>query len=193
MCTRYRAQHDPGRKMPERLAAGTRPYLKAKAGSRTDARIRVGMGLGLISCYNFDAAPQSPGFAAMLDPGLFEQAYRVWVPRVFCAHWWRPVIMLHYPAVFEAAVRLCSSLNSTLRAHRHAGRADFFSSVLLNFWRCDCRVFLTATTPPLRLIRALRALRIRSSGAIVMLCMLCLCGGRAQSMMRSRPARSASQ
>ena len=107
-----------------------------------------------------------------------------------------PFILIALPTVFTKPGLPLFELDLTLFALTGTQEGlDFFISVLLKSWASvTAAVVLTATTPPLRLLEALRALRIPAIlVAIVMLMYryLFVLVDEAQSLMRARTARSA--
>ncbi|MCY4653545.1 MAG: cobalt ECF transporter T component CbiQ, partial [Dehalococcoidia bacterium] len=138
------------------------------------------------------------GFAAMLILVWFAAgASRVGLPRVFLRSLVAiPFILIALPTVFTKPGAPLFELDLALFALTGTQEGlDFFFSVLLKSWASvTAAVVLTATTPPLRLLEALRALRIPAVlVAIVMLMYryLFVLVEEAQSMMRARAARSA--
>ena len=122
---------------------------------------------------------------------------RVGLPRVFLRSLVAiPFILIALPTVFTKPGAPLFELDLALFALTGTREGlDFFFSVLLKSWASvTAAVVLTATTPPLKLLEALRALRIPAVlVAIVMLMYryLFVLVEEAQSMMRARAARSA--
>ena len=165
---------------------------------RTDARIKLVMALGFIFATTSIPPGKWTGFAAMLILVWFAAGVsRVGLPRVFLRSLVAiPFILIALPTVFTKPGVPLFELDLALFALTGTREGlDFFFSVLLKSWASvTAAVVLTATTPPLRLLEALRALRIPAVlVAIVMLMYryLFVLVEEAQSMMRARAARSA--
>ena len=174
-------------------------YLEGKSWFHAaDARIKLLMALGFI----FATSSIPPGkwlaFAAMLALVWLAAGFsRVGLLRVFLRSLVAiPFILIALPTVFTKIGVPLFELDLalfTLTGTREG--LDFFISVLLKSWASvTAAVVLTATTPPLRLLEALRALRIPAVlVAIVMLMYryLFVLVDEAQRLMRARAARSA--
>ncbi|MCY4578893.1 MAG: cobalt ECF transporter T component CbiQ [Chloroflexi bacterium] len=165
---------------------------------RTDARIKLVMALGFIFATTSIPPGKWTGFAAMLILVWFAAGVsRVGLPRVFLRSLVAiPFILIALPTVFTKPGAPLFELDLALFALTGTREGlDFFFSVLLKSWASvTAAVVLTATTPPLKLLEALRALRIPAVlVAIVMLMYryLFVLVEEAQSMMRARAARSA--
>ena len=165
---------------------------------RMDARIKLVMALGFIFATTSIPPGKWTGFAAMLILVWFAAGVsRVGLPRVFLRSLVAiPFILIALPTVFTKPGAPLFELDLALFALTGTQEGlDFFFSVLLKSWASvTAAVVLTATTPPLRLLEALRALRIPAVlVAIVMLMYryLFVLVEEAQSMMRARAARSA--
>lgn len=165
---------------------------------RADARIKLVMALGFIFATTSIPPGKWIGFAAMLAlVWLAAGVSHVGLARVFLRSMVAiPFIMIALPTVFTKPGAPLFELDLTLFALTGTQEGlDFFISVLLKSWTSvTAAVVLTATTPPLRLLGALRALRIPAVlVAIVMLMYryLFVLVEEAQSMMRARAARSA--
>ncbi len=165
---------------------------------RMDARIKLVMALGFIFATTSIPPGKWTGFAAMLILVWFAAGVsRVGLPRVFLRSLVAiPFILIALPTVFTKPGAPLFELDLALFALTGTREGlDFFFSVLLKSWASvTAAVVLTATTPPLRLLEALRALRIPAVlVAIVMLMYryLFVLVEEAQSMMRARAARSA--
>ena len=165
---------------------------------RTDARIKLVMALGFIFATTSIPPGKWPGFAAMLILVWFAAGVsRVGLPRVFLRSLVAiPFILIALPTVFTKPGAPLFELDLALFALTGTQEGlDFFFSVLLKSWASvTAAVVLTTTTPPLKLLEALRALRIPAVlVAIVMLMYryLFVLVEEAQSMMRARAARSA--
>ena len=165
---------------------------------RTDARIKLVMALGFIFATTSIPPGKWTGFAAMLILVWFAAGVsRVGLPRVFLRSLVAiPFILIALPTVFTKPGAPLFELDLALFALTGTQEGlDFFFSVLLKSWASvTAAVVLTATTPPLRLLEALRALRIPAVlVAIVMLMYryLFVLVEESQSMMRARAARSA--
>ena len=165
---------------------------------RTDARIKLVMALGFIFATTSIPPGKWAGFAAMLILVWFAAGVsRVGLLRVFLRSLVAiPFILIALPTVFTKPGAPLFELDLALFALTGTQEGlDFFFSVLLKSWASvTAAVVLTATTPPLKLLEALRALRIPAVlVAIVMLMYryLFVLVEEAQSMMRARAARSA--
>ena len=138
------------------------------------------------------------GFAAMLTlVWIAAGISRVGLLRVFLRSLIAiPFILIALPTVFTKTGAPLFELDLALFTLTGTGEGlNFFTSVLLKSWTSvTAAVVLTATTPPLRLLGALRSLRVPAVlVAIVMLMYryLFVLVEEAQSMMRARAARSA--
>ena len=174
-------------------------YLEGRSWFHSaDARIKLVMALGFIFATTSIPPGKWIGFAAMLALVWLAAAIsRVGLLRVFLRSLVAiPFILIALPTVFtKPGIPLFEldlalfTLTGTLEG------LDFFISVLLKSWASvTAAVVLTATTPPLRLLEALRALRVPAVlVAIVMLMYryLFVLVDEAQSLMRARTARSA--
>ena len=174
-------------------------YLEGRSWFHSaDARIKLVMALGFIFATTSIPPGKWIGFAAMLALVWLAVAIsRVGLLRVFLRSLIAiPFILIALPTVFtKPGIPLFEldlalfTLTGTLEG------LDFFLSVLLKSWASvTAAVVLTATTPPLRLLEALRALRVPAVlVAIVMLMYryLFVLVDEAQSLMRARTARSA--
>ena len=174
-------------------------YLEGRSWFHSaDARIKLVMALGFIFATTSIPPGKWIGFAAMLAlVWLAASISRVGLLRVFLRSLIAiPFILIALPTVFtKPGIPLFEldlalfTLTGTLEG------LDFFLSVLLKSWASvTAAVVLTATTPPLRLLEALRALRVPAVlVAIVMLMYryLFVLVDEAQSLMRARTARSA--
>ncbi len=174
-------------------------YLEGRSWFHSaDARIKLVMALGFIFATTSIPPGKWIGFAAMLALVWLAVAIsRVGLLRAFLRSLIAiPFILIALPTVFtKPGIPLFEldlalfTLTGTLEG------LDFFLSVLLKSWASvTAAVVLTATTPPLRLLEALRALRVPAVlVAIVMLMYryLFVLVDEAQSLMRARTARSA--
>ncbi len=165
---------------------------------RADARIKLLMALGFIFATTSIPPGKWSGFAMMMAlVWIAAGVSRVGLVRVFLRSLVAiPFILIALPTVFTKPGALLFELNLALFALTGTQEGlDFFISVLLKSWTSvTAAVVLTATTPPLRLLGALRSLRIPAVlVAIVMLMYryLFVLMEEAQSMMRARAARSA--
>ena len=163
-----------------------------------DARIKLVMALGFIFATTSIPPGKWIGFAAMLAlVWLAAGISRVGLLRVFLRSLVAiPFILIALPTVFTKPGLPLFELDLTLFALTGTREGlDFFISVLLKSWASvTAAVVLTATTPPLRLLEALRALRVPAIlVAIVMLMYryLFVLVDEAQSLLRARTARSA--
>lgn len=165
---------------------------------RADARVKLITALGFI----FALASIPPGkwlaFGAMLAlVWLAAGVSGVGLPRVLLRSMVAlPFILIALPTVFtRAGVPLFEIDLALFTATATREGLEFFASVLLKSWgSVTAAVVLTATTPALRLLEALRALRMPAIlVAIVMLMYryLFVLVDEAQRMMRARAARSA--
>ena len=174
-------------------------YLEGRSWFHSaDARIKLVMALGFIFATTSIPPGKWIGFAAMLAlVWLAAGISRVGLLRVFLRSLVAiPFILIALPTVFTKQGLPLFELDLTLFALTGTREGlDFFISVLLKSWASvTAAVVLTATTPPLRLLEALRALRIPAVlVAIVMLMYryLFVLVDEAQSLMRARTARSA--
>ncbi len=165
---------------------------------RADARIKLVMALGFIFATTSIPPGKWTAFAAMMAlVWLAAGVSRVGLLRVFLRSLIAiPFILIALPTVFTKPGAPLFELNLALFALTGTQEGlDFFISVLLKSWTSvTAAVVLTATTPPLRLLEALRSIRIPAVlVAIVMLMYryLFVLVEEAQSMMRARAARSA--
>jgi len=165
---------------------------------RADARIKLVMALGFIFATTSIPPGKWTGFAAMMAlVWLAAGVSRVGLLRVFLRSLVAiPFILIALPTVFTKPGAPLFELDLALFALTGTQEGlDFFISVLLKSWTSvTAAVVLTATTPPLRLLEALRSIRIPAVlVAIVMLMYryLFVLVEEAQSMMRARAARSA--
>ena len=163
-----------------------------------DARIKLVMALGFIFATTSIPPGKWIGFAAMLAlVWLAAGISRVGLLRVFLRSLVAiPFILIALPTVFTKPGLPLFELDLTLFALTGTREGlDFFISVLLKSWASvTAAVVLTATTPPLRLLEALRGLRVPAIlVAIVMLMYryLFVLVDEAQSLLRARTARSA--
>lgn len=165
---------------------------------RADARVKLITALGFI----FALASIPPGkwlaFGAMLAlVWLAAGVSGVGLPRILLRSLVAlPFILIALPTVFtRAGVPLFEIDLALFTAAATREGLEFFASVLLKSWgSVTAAVVLTATTPALRLLEALRALRMPAIlVAIVMLMYryLFVLVDEAQRMMRARAARSA--
>ena len=174
-------------------------YLEGRSWFHSaDARIKLVMALGFIFATTSIPPGKWIGFAAMLALVWLAVAIsRVGLLRAFLRSLIAiPFILIALPTVFTKPGLPLFELDLTLFALTGTQEGlDFFISVLLKSWASvTAAVVLTATTPPLRLLEALRALRIPAVlVAIVMLMYryLFVLVDEAQSLMRARTARSA--
>ena len=174
-------------------------YLEGRSWFHSaDARIKLVMALGFIFATTSIPPGKWIGFAAMLAlVWLAAGISRVGLLRVFLRSLVAiPFILIALPTVFTKPGLPLFELDLTLFALTGTREGlDFFISVLLKSWASvTAAVVLTATTPPLRLLEALRALRVPAIlVAIVMLMYryLFVLVDEAQSLMRARTARSA--
>ena len=165
---------------------------------RADARIKLVMALGFIFATTSIPPGKWTGFALMMAlVWLAAGVSRVGLLRVFLRSLVAiPFILIALPTVFTKPGAPLFELDLALFALTGTQEGlDFFISVLLKSWTSvTAAVVLTATTPPLRLLEALRSIRIPAVlVAIVMLMYryLFVLVEEAQSMMRARAARSA--
>ena len=165
---------------------------------RVDARIKLVMALGFIFATTSIPPGKWTGFAVMIAlVWLAAGVSRVGLVRVFLRSLVAiPFILIALPTVFTKPGAPLFELDLALFALTGTQEGlDFFISVLLKSWTSvTAAVVLTATTPPLRLLEALRSIRIPAVlVAIVMLMYryLFVLVEEAQSMMRARAARSA--
>ena len=165
---------------------------------RADARIKLVLTLGFIFASTSIPPGKWAAFAVMLAlVWLAAGVSRVGLLRVFLRSLVAiPFILIALPTVFTKPGVPLFELDLALFALTGTKEGlDFFFSVLLKSWASvTAAVVLTATTPPLRLLEALRSLRIPAVlVAIVMLMYryLFVLVEEAQSMMRARAARSA--
>ncbi len=163
-----------------------------------DARIKLVMTLGFIFATTSIPPGKWPGFAAMLLlVWLAAGMSQVGLVRVFLRSLVAlPFILIALPTVFTKPGVPLFELDFALFALTGTQEGlNFFISVLLKSWASvTAAAVLTATTPPLNLLDALRALRVPAVlVAIVMLMYryLFVLVEEAQSMMRARAARSA--
>ncbi len=163
-----------------------------------DARLKLVMALGFIFATTSIPPGKWIGFAVMLSLVWFAAGMsRVGLVRVFLRSLVAiPFILIALPTVFtKAGVPLFEFNIAFLTLTGTREGLDFFISVLLKSWSSvTAAVVLTATTPPLRLLESLRALRVpHVLVAIVMLMYryLFVLVSEAQSLMRARTARSA--
>ena len=174
-------------------------YLEGRSWFHSaDARIKLVMALGFIFATTSIPPGKWIGFAAMLVLVWLAAAIsRVGLLRVFLRSLVAiPFILIALPTVFTKPGIPLFELNLALFTLTGTLEGlDFFLSVLLKSWASvTAAVVLTATTPPLRLLEALRALRVPAIlVAIVMLMYryLFVLVDEAQSLMRARTARSA--
>ena len=174
-------------------------YLEGRSWFHSaDARIKLVMALGFIFATTSIPPGKWIGFAAMLALVWLAAAIsRVGLLRVFLRSLVAiPFILIALPTVFTKPGIPLFELNLALFTLTGTQEGlDFFISVLLKSWASvTAAVVLTATTPPLRLLEALRALRVPAIlVAIVMLMYryLFVLVDEAQSLMRARTARSA--
>ena len=174
-------------------------YLEGRSWFHSaDARIKLVMALGFIFATTSIPPGKWIGFAAMLVLVWLAAAIsRVGLLRVFLRSLIAiPFILIALPTVFTKPGLPLFELDLTLFTLTGTREGlDFFISVLLKSWASvTAAVVLTATTPPLRLLEALRALRVPAIlVAIVMLMYryLFVLVDEAQSLMRARTARSA--
>ena len=174
-------------------------YLEGRSWFHSaDARIKLVMALGFIFATTSIPPGKWIGFAAMLAlVWLAAGISRVGLLRVFLRSLVAiPFILIALPTVFTKPGLPLFELNLALFTLTGTLEGlDFFLSVLLKSWASvTAAVVLTATTPPLRLLEALRALRVPAVlVAIVMLMYryLFVLVDEAQSLMRARTARSA--
>ena len=165
---------------------------------RADARIKLVMALGFIFATTSIPPGKWTGFALMMAlVWLAAGVSRVGLLRVFLRSLVAiPFILIALPTVFTKPGAPLFELDLALftLTGTQEGLA-FFISVLLKSWTSvTAAVVLTATTPPLRLLEALRSIRVPAVlVAIVMLMYryLFVLVEEAQSMMRARAARSA--
>ena len=165
---------------------------------RADARIKLVMTLGFIFATTSIPPGKWTGFAVMLVlVWLAAGVSQVGLARVFLRSLVAiPFILIALPTVFTKPGAPLFELDFALFALTGTQEGlEFFISVLLKSWTSvTAAVVLTATTPPLLLLGALRALRLPAVLiAIVMLMYryLFVLVEEAQSMMRARAARSA--
>ena len=165
---------------------------------RADARIKLVMALGFIFATTSIPPGKWAGFAVMIAlVWLAAGVSRVGLARVFLRSLVAiPFILIALPTVFTKPGAPLFELDLALFALTGTQEGlDFFISVLLKSWASvTAAVVLTATTPPLRLLEALRSIRVPAVlVAIVMLMYryLFVLVEEAQSMMRARAARSA--
>ena len=165
---------------------------------RADARVKLLMALGFI----FATSSIPPGkwyaFAAMFAlVWCAAGVSRIGLARVFLRSLVAiPFILIALPTVFTKPGVPIFELDLALFALTGTQEGlDFFFSVLLKSWSSvTAAVVLTGTTPPLRLLDALRSLRVPAVlVAIVMLMYryLFVLVEEAQRLMRARAARSA--
>ena len=174
-------------------------YLEGRSWFHSaDARIKLVMALGFIFATTSIPPGKWIGFAAMLAlVWLAAGISRVGLLRVFLRSLVAiPFILIALPTVFTKPGLPLFELNLALFTLTGTLEGlDFFISVLLKSWASvTAAVVLTATTPPLCLLEALRALRVPAIlVAIVMLMYryLFVLVDEAQSLMRARTARSA--
>ena len=174
-------------------------YLEGRSWFHSaDARIKLVMALGFIFATTSIPPGKWIGFAAMLVLVWLAAAIsRVGLLRVFLRSLVAiPFILIALPTVFTKPGIPLFELNLALFTLTGTLEGlDFFLSVLLKSWASvTAAVVLTATTPPLRLLEALRALRVPAVlVAIVMLMYryLFVLVDEAQSLLRARTARSA--
>ena len=174
-------------------------YLEGRSWFHSaDARIKLVMALGFIFATTSIPPGKWIGFAAMLAlVWLAASISRVGLLRVFLRSLVAiPFILIALPTVFTKPGIPLFELNLALFTLTGTQEGlDFFISVLLKSWASvTAAVVLTATTPPLRLLEALRALRVPAIlVAIVMLMYryLFVLVDEAQSLLRARTARSA--
>ena len=174
-------------------------YLEGRSWFHSaDARIKLVMALGFIFATTSIPPGKWIGFAAMLAlVWLAAGISRVGLLRVFLRSLVAiPFILIALPTVFTKPGVFLFELDLNLFALTGTQEGlDFFISVLLKSWSSvTAAVVLTATTPSLRLLEALRALRVPAVlVAIVMLMYryLFVLVDEAQSLMRARTARSA--
>lgn len=174
-------------------------YLEGRSWfHRADARIKLVIALGFIFATTSIPPGKWSGFAIMMAlVWIAAGVSRVGLARVFLRSLVAiPFILIALPTVFTKPGAPLFELNLALFALTGTQEGlDFFVSVLLKSWTSvTAAVVLTATTPPLRLLGALRSLRVPAVlVAIVMLMYryLFVLVEEAQSMMRARAARSA--
>ena len=165
---------------------------------RADSRVKLIMALGFIFATTSIPPGKWIGFAAMLLlVWIAAGISHVGLLRVFLRSLIAiPFILIALPAVFTKPGMPLFELEFVLFTLTGTQEGlDFFISVLLKSWSSvTAAVVLTATTPPLRLLGALRSLRV--PGVLVAIVMLMyrylfVLVEEAQSMMRARTARSA--
>ena len=165
---------------------------------RADARIKLVMALGFIFATTSIPPGKWAGFALMMAlVWVAAGVSRVGLVRVFLRSLVAiPFILIALPTVFTKPGVPLFELDLALFALTGTREGlDFFISVLLKSWTSvTAAVVLTATTPPLRLLEALRALRVPAILVSIVMLMyryLFVLVEEAQSMMRARTARSA--
>lgn len=163
-----------------------------------DARIKLVMALGFIFATTSIPPGNWYGFAAMMSlVWIAAGVSRVGLVRVFLRSLVAiPFVLIALPTVFTKPGTPLFELNLALFALTGTQEGlDFFISVLLKSWASvTAAVVLTATTPPLRLLGALRSLRVPAVLVAIVLLMyryLFVLVEEAQSMMRARAGRSA--
>lgn len=163
-----------------------------------DARIKLVMALGFIFATTSIPPGNLSGFAAMMAlVWIAAGVSRVGLVRVFLRSLVAiPFVLIALPTVFTKPGTPLFELNLALFALTGTQEGmDFFISVLLKSWASvTAAVVLTATTPPLRLLGALRSLRVPAVLVAIVLLMyryLFVLVEEAQSMMRARAGRSA--
>ena len=165
---------------------------------RADARVKLVMTLGFI----FAVATLPPGkwaaFGAMqVLVWLAAGVSRVGLPRVLLRSLVAlPFILIALPSMFTRPGVPLFDLNLIFFiATATLEGLEFFVSVLLKSWTSvTAACILTATTPPMRLLEALRALRLPAILVSIVMLMyryLFVLVEEAQRMMRARAARSA--
>lgn len=165
---------------------------------RADARVKLIMTLGFI----FAVATLPPGkwaaFGAMqVLVWLAAGVSRVGLPRVLLRSFVAlPFILIALPSMFTRPGVPLFDLNLIFfTATATIDGLEFFVSVLMKSWTSvTAACILTATTPPMRLLEALRALRLPAILVSIVMLMyryLFVLVEEAQRMMRARAARSA--
>lgn len=165
---------------------------------RADARVKLVVVLGFIFAMTSIPPGKWLAFGVMIGlvwtVAVFSQVglFRIFLRSLIAL----PFILIALPTVFTKAGASLFEIDLalfSLTATREG--LDFFVSVMLKSWSSvTAAVLLTSTTPPLRLLDALRALRMPAIlVAIVMLMYryLFVLVGEAQRLMRARAARSA--
>ena len=165
---------------------------------RADARVKLVMALGFILAVATLPPGKWAAFGAMqVLVWLAAGVSRVGLPRVLLRSLVAlPFILIALPSMFTRPGIPLFDLNLIFfTATATLEGLEFFVSVLLKSWTSvTAACILTATTPPMRLLEALRTLRLPAILVSIVMLMyryLFVLVEEAQRMMRARAARSA--